>query len=549
MTLLASLTLALAWMWPGLFAGHDTIVGNATDPSLWIWDLKWVPFALAHHLNPLVTNYLHYPSGMNLMWNASIIFPALVLAPVTNLFGPIVSYNVVAVLGVGLSAWCAFLAARRYTSGWLPAAACGLLYGFSPFMESQILGHAQLFIAVFPPLLIIFADEILARQRRPAPLMGILLGVAAAAQLLTGEELLAMSAVMAIPALVTLAIIRRDQVLRRLRYAARAAGWALATFLLLGGYPLYVQFLGPQVVHGALNEIGVYVASLASFVEPSQRELISGSALVSDSSVYVGVPMLLLAVFVVAWLRRWVLVMVAAVTLVSAMVFSLGGHLLLHGVPSGIVLPWDVVDHLPVFDNILPVRLMVFAYLALGILIALWLDATRPRGRRWEVGGAVLAAAALLPLIPALPVPPGDFTVPSFFTDGSAQRLSPTGAVLFTPYDSPVSQAWQALSGMAFHTASGEVYVPGPGGNMLGPDLGVLGNELNRLDSQQVPAPTAIPAPERVTFLGDLRASDVTSVVVGPSAGRSQIVQLFTELLGTPGVSTGGVIVWFDVHP
>jgi hypothetical protein len=543
------LALALAALQPGLFTGHDTIVGNTGDPSIFIWSLQWVPFALSHHLNPLVTNYLHYPGGMNLMWNGSIIFPALVLAPVTELFGPIVSYNLVAVLGVSLSAWCTFLAARRYTSGWLPAAAGGLLYGFSPFMASQIMGHAQLFIALFPPLLIMLADEVLVRQRRAAALMGILLGVAATAQLLTGEELLAMTAIMAVLPMVTLAIIHRAQLRRRLGYAARAAGWALGTFLVLGGYPLYIQFLGPQVVHGALQGIDTYVASPTSFVDPSRLELISGNALVFDSSVYIGVPLLLLAVLVVAWLQRRTVVMVAAVTLVSAMVFSLGGHLYLHGVASGILLPWDLVNHLPVLDNILPVRLMVFGYLALAILLAVFLDVSRLRGRRWSLGGLAMATAALIPLIPALPVPSGEFPVPSFFTDGSVQRLSPTGSVLLSPYEGQVTEVWQALSGMAFRTQVGVVYAPGPGGHMEGPDLGALGKELNELDSLGQPAPTSIPASQRATFLGDLRARDVRSIVVGPSGGQNQVAQLFTELLETPGLRTGGVIVWYDVQP
>jgi len=53
------LALALAAMWPGLFTGHDTIVGNAGDPSFFIWQLQWIPFALSHHLNPLLTDYLY----------------------------------------------------------------------------------------------------------------------------------------------------------------------------------------------------------------------------------------------------------------------------------------------------------------------------------------------------------------------------------------------------------------------------------------------------------------------------------------------------------
>jgi hypothetical protein len=548
LALLLFTALALAALWPGLFAGHNTIVGDTGDPSLWIWDLEWVPFALGHHLNPLVTNYLHYPGGMNLMWNGSIVFPALVLVPITDLAGPIVSYNVIAVLGVSLSAWCASLAVRRYAAGWLPAAVGGLVYGFSPFMTSQILGHAQLFIAIFPPLLLIFADEILVRQRRSARLMGSLLGVAAAAQLLTGEELLAMTAVMAILPVATLAFVHRARVRVHLGYAARAAAWAAGIFLLLGGYPLWVQFLGPQTVHGALQGIDTYVASPASFVEPSRLQLISGPALVLDSSVYVGVPLLLLTVVIVAWLRRRTAVVVSAVTLVAAMVFSLGGRLYIHGVASGVLLPWDVANHLPVVDNILPVRLMAFGYLALAVLIAVFLHAMRRRGRWWEVAGLTAAAAALLPLIPALPVAHGQYTVPSFFTDGSIRRLPTGGSVLVTPYDGQAPEVWQALSGMAFRTQVGVVYTPGTGGHMEGPELDALGQELDELDSLVQRAPRSLSASQRATYLSDLEAHDVTSVVLGPSGGEDQVARFFTLLLGAPGVSTGGVIVWSDIR-
>ncbi len=220
------LALALAALRPGLFTGHDTIVGNTGDPSIFIWSLQWVPLALSHHLNPLLTDYLHYPSGANLMWNTSILFPALVLTPVTDLFGPIVSYNVLAVLGMSLSGWCAFLAVRRYSRRWVSAAVGGLLYEFSPFLVVQINGHAHLFVAVFPPLLVLLADEILVRQRHRAWLIGVLLGVAAAAQLLTGTELLAISVLMAVPALITVAVIFRARLRERMPYVIRAAGFA-----------------------------------------------------------------------------------------------------------------------------------------------------------------------------------------------------------------------------------------------------------------------------------------------------------------------------------
>ena len=544
------LALALAAMWPGLFNGHDTIVGTTGDPSLSIWGLQWMPFALSHHLNPLVTYYLHYPTGVNLMWNSSILFPSLVLSPVTVLWGPIVSYNVLALLSMWLSGWCAYLAVRRYARRWVSAAVGGLLYECSPFMASQITGHAQLFVAVFPPLLVLFLDEILVRQRRRAWLIGGLLGFATAAQLLTGSEVLAISAVMAVPALITVAVIFRDRIQERLRYALRAAAAALAVFVVLAGYPLAFLLLGPQRVSGALQGYG-YVARPESFLIPTKLTLIGGPASVLDSSVYIGLPLLVLAVAVTIRMRRHPAVLASAVTLACAMVLALGGRLTIHGAATRIPLPWLIPAHLPVIGSLLPVRLMVAGYLALAVIAAVFLDRVLEASGRRRILGLAVVVVALIPIIPTLPIQSSRLDIPAFFTDGSAQRLPATGSVLMTPYgnefvDYP-PELWEAMSDLAFKTQLGIVYTPGPDGHLIGPDVDPLGRELNALGDLDTPAPAALSAPTRATYLSDLRAHDVTTVIVGPSPGAAQVDRLMTELLGEPGISTGGVTVWYGV--
>jgi len=546
------LALALAAMWRGLFTGHDTIVGNAGDPSFFIWQLQWVPFALSHHLNPLLTDYLHYPSGANLMWNGGIILPALLLTPVTNLFGPVVSWNVLALLGMSLSGWCAYLAIRRFSSWWVAAAAGGLLYEFSPYMASQIVGHAHMFVAVFPPLVIIFGDEILVRQRRRAWLIGGLLGLAAACQLMTGTEVLTISVLMAIPALITLAIIFRSQIRARLGYALRAAASALVAFVVLAGYPLYILVLGPQRPGGALEGYG-FVARPESFLIPTHQQLISGPASVFDSSVYIGVPLLILAVAVTIRMRRRAVVVAAAVTVACAMVLALGGRLTIHGSATRIPLPWLIPAHLPGLESLLPVRLMVAGYLALAVIVAVFLDRVLVAPPRLRIAGLAAVAVALVPLIPTLPIVATQLPIPAFFTDGSAQRLPATGSVLMTPYgndpntDDP-PDLWEAMSGLAFKTQLGSVYTPaGDGGHLIGPDTDPLGQELHAVGDLDQAAPATLSASVRATYLGDLRAHGVTTVIVGPSTGEAQVVRLMTELLGSQGTSTGGVVVWYDV--
>jgi hypothetical protein len=541
---------ATAALWPGLTTGHDTVIGNIGDPSIFIWDLQWVPFALGHHLNPLVTTYLNYPAGANLMWNTSIIFPALLFSPLTLIAGPILTYNLVAVVGMGLSGGCAFLAIRRYTERWVPAFTGGLLYEFCPYMMTQITGHAHLFIAIFPPLLMLFADEILVRQRRRAWLMGLLLGLAAACQLLTGTELLTISMLMAVPALITLGVIFHGQIGERLRYALRSGAVALVTFGVLAAYPLYILFLGPQRVHGILQGTG-FVASPPSFVVPSSFELIAGPSTVRDSSVYIGLPLMILALVVTVWMWRRPAIAAAGVTVVCAMVLALGGHLRFHGTPP-IPLPWDIAQHVAILDNVLAVRLMVAGYLALALLLAIFLD----RALRWRARprllGITSAVAALIPLIPSLPISAASYAIPGFFTDGSASRLSTATSVLMVPYGGSTipdyaPEVWQALSGFAFRTQIGMVFTPGAGGHRWGPAQDLLGVELHSLGDLGSAAPAELDASLRDDYLADLRAHEVEAVVVGPCPGEGQAIAFLTELLRRPGTATGGVVLWMGV--
>ena len=76
------------------------MVGATTaDNSQHAWFLRWLPYALATHRNPLFTTSMIEPGGVNLMWNTWIPLPALLLSPVTLLLGPVAAFNVAVTLG------------------------------------------------------------------------------------------------------------------------------------------------------------------------------------------------------------------------------------------------------------------------------------------------------------------------------------------------------------------------------------------------------------------------------------------------------------------
>ena len=101
---------------------HGSVVGlYGGDQSFFAWSLKWWPDSIAALRDPLLTDRIYAPEGFNLAWATVIPGPALGAAPITLLAGPIVAYNVLALLALPLNGLAAFLLCREVTGKVLPA--------------------------------------------------------------------------------------------------------------------------------------------------------------------------------------------------------------------------------------------------------------------------------------------------------------------------------------------------------------------------------------------------------------------------------------------
>jgi hypothetical protein len=549
---------AILLFWPAWLSPAERTVGGRGDPFFFMWFLRWFPYAVAHGWNPLFTTHLDYPDGVNLMWNTSIALPSLLLTPVTLIAGPIVAYNLLVTMGLAVSGWCAYLALRRYVRSGAAAFVGGAIYAFSPFMVSQSLGHPHLTMAWAPPLVLLILDEVLVRQR-VSRWHGVLLGGLGAAQLVTGEELLAMVTVAGVIGVVILAVLHRDAVRSRLRPALPVFGTALGTFLLLAGLPLAVQFLGPQQVHGPLQPHNYYVADVLNFVVPTRMQLAApGLAThlsdhftgnVAEQTAYLGVP--LLALLVVFVRRRWgqPVVAWAVITGVVIAILSLGTTMHVAGSDTGIPLPWALLDRVPLVREILPARLSLVVYLLVGLLVAVFLDAALARpGWRPRIGGTAVTALALAALIPSLPYPTSSVTTPTFFSRPLALRTLPEGGVVlvapFAVVGSADAMYWQAAAAMWFRMPEGEAFVPGP--YPLYPPRSATELALVPLAYGADP-PAAVDTQVAMQIRADLRRWNVEAVVVGPMLHQDQAVALITTVLGQRPVQDGGVDVWWNV--
>ncbi len=331
---------AVTWrLWADPAARY--VAGNPHDADLFAWFLRYDATAVAHgSLPPLATAAMNAPAGINLMWNTPMLLPGILLTPVTLLFGPQASLTVLITAGFAGSAASMFVVLRRWQASTGAAALAGAVYGFSPALLQSAIGHYDVQFAVLPPLIIDAGLRLCLRPSAPWR-DGARLGLLAAAQLLTGEELLLSTALAGLLLVAVLAASRPGQALRLARPAAAGLAVAAGVGLIICGYPLWVQFRGPLTQHGSAFTTDFFKNDLTGFVTPSGYLLFHTRASAAAAAgyqggapeylAYLGWPLIgLLALAAVAFWRQLAVRATALAPAVFALL-SLGGHPLISG--------------------------------------------------------------------------------------------------------------------------------------------------------------------------------------------------------------------------
>ncbi len=438
-------------------------IGVTEDPTVYMWFLAWWPYAIAHHLNPFVTDLLWAPAGFNVTWTTGIPLAAFAAAPITARFGPVVAYNLMCLLAPALAGWTAFLLCRRICGRWLPALAGGAIFAFSGYMLVELSAHLVLILVFTIPL-----AAHLAIRRLEGDLGAAVFAFATAATLAATFLIsLEIAATLTFFGAVALALgywLGDDA--NRLRIRALAAPLAAAYAIAGAAVSPYIHFFfRPGHPRSPINSPGAYSADLLNFIVPTPANWIGQlpplaelsrrfpGAMV-DTCGYLGLPLIVIAILHLrahrGETRARVLVWSAAIAAVAA----LGPRLHLAGAET-VPMPWKIARHLPLIDNALPARFAIYADLALAMIAALWL-ADAAVGRNAKIGA--LAAIALF-MAPnpgrADHVTPVD--LPAFFANGGyRQALAPGEITIALPYGANgPSMLWQALSGMYFRMAGG----------------------------------------------------------------------------------------------
>jgi hypothetical protein len=426
------------------------------DPNFYTWALQWWPYAIAHGLNPFYSHLVWAPHGHSLAWVTTIPPISLLAAPLTLAAGPIVAFNLLAAMALPLSAWAAFVLCRRLTRKFWPALVGGAVFGFSAYEMNHIAaGQLNLTYSLLVPLLaylVLLRHENAISSRTFVIVAGITIAVQFYLFLETFADLTAVLAVAVVVGLLMAGRAHRAEVLRLARPLAWAYGLALLFALPYLAYALNSPT--PKLkADTSLDLLSLVLPRPDRIAADSWLHRLATGPVGVSAAGYVGIPLLALAVLLVVtgWSSR--LVRFLSCTLVVIIVASLGPVLTFEG-GRVVTLPWSWLWRLPIVRNAYPSRLMLFAFLALAVMTALWLASSS--SRLWlRVPLAVLIVLALYQDAATVDIAPHS-TVPTYIAKGSYRyQLKPGETVVVVSAVGNAGMLWQVESDFYWRLAGG----------------------------------------------------------------------------------------------
>jgi hypothetical protein len=339
------LAAGIAVTWPRATYLVDGKLQATRDAGVYVWDFWWMAHAVEHLTNPWFTRSIVAPTGVQLGYHALMPLEGVLMMPVTVLFGPSASYNLLSILTPGLMCYAAYRVARLWLPTQTGAVFAGAFFGLSSIMAWHAWYQLNLAAgAVFLPL----ALEAAVRLRRSAGGRGggrgkqaVILGVVLGASLLTDQESFVLVLIVVLTALLPWLVSREWR--QRLTASVTAA----VAFLLVAS-PQILAMVAQTWSGGASVPAGTvatdYVYSGTDFpgifgVSPRAVRLgltwlkpISYRGPILDGVLTFGLVLSVLAVFglVVSWRRRsaWKLaaLWLASAALALGAVLKIGTH-------------------------------------------------------------------------------------------------------------------------------------------------------------------------------------------------------------------------------
>ena len=522
-----------------------------TDPNFYTWAMQWWPYAVSHGINPLYSTQIGAPGGYNLAWATTTPSVGLLMWPVTAAVGIVASFNLTLLLIPPVSAWAAFVVARRLTGRFWASLLAGAVYGLTPFeLVHDWQGQPNLTVIALFPLMVYLVvrwwDGSLGRTG-----FVIWMTVAMAVEFYTFNEAFADMTVMWAGGLVIGFVV-----------AGRAAWLKVARLGLLTAiaYVGAIVISAPYLVYALRNypkeltrQQPAFSLHLIRLVLPVSDKLFGLTPLIaysnhlgrSDIDDYVGLPLLLIPFALAVFARSNRIARLLAIGFVFVIALA-AGPILIIGNRQLVHLPWGKLWSLPIARSAEPSRLIIFAYLVLAIALALWLAAPTGsrlvKAARWGLG--LLAVAMVLADLPTsygavdpLPLgyqPPATMhavnPLPAFMTDGLYRKyLRPGEIVVIVTYRGNAGLLFQADADFYFRIAGGFIN--------------------DSLTTRQDALPAAVGNLSNATrarireFKGYVHSAGVGAIIVEQAWAQPWMLTVF-DRAGLHGTSVGGVTIY-----
>ncbi|HVN64282.1 MAG TPA: hypothetical protein VMT58_06575, partial [Candidatus Binataceae bacterium] len=392
--------------------------------------------ALAHRINPVITNYIWAPGGINLAWTTSIPLPSLLMWPVTAMLGPIAAFNLLGLIALPLAALSAYLLCKYVSKSWWPSLIGGYVFGFSPYLLSELRSAHPFATLVFPvPLAALIVARAINRElglRKSAFALAAILVI----EFLTSTEVFATVTMFGTITLCVGWLFAPAAVSRRIAESAVA---------ILGAYLLAGLVLLPYLYY--LFAWGMPQGEI--WPQLNLRNTIGSLSLLPPIGLQ------LTAIELLYLWKEWrsplCKTLVCALVAISVLMTPWWISILGITVPA----PSRIVMALPLMEKALQGRFVLYAYLISAVITAVWFGKSR-FGARIDIAIAlVVVFAQLRPSFFRFPCSPA--VIPGFFTAGTYGNYLKRGEIaLVLPFGfRGYSSLWQAQTDMYYRTVGG----------------------------------------------------------------------------------------------
>jgi hypothetical protein len=446
-------------------------VGLGFDPSVHMWSLVWWPYALAHRLNPFITQIIWFPARTNLLWAVSIPGPSLAVYPITRWLGTVAAFNLLCLLAPTTAAWMAFLLCRQVRRSFWPALIGGYVYGFSSYMLGQMLSHLYLTL-VFAVPLAVYLVVLRLDKAIGARAFVLMFTLTVLTQFLISAEIFATMTAFGAVALALAYLYGRDHWRPSLRSTVPLIGlsYGLCAVILAPAFYFILPEPPPiqPVAITAADLLNYFIPTVVTLVGHRQLEayakLINPTLWYSEKGAYLGPALLAMILLFTHDNWRTPLGRLLVTCIVLAFIFSFGP--VLHAAGAAFIpMPWALAMKLPLIDQALPIRFPMYVWLVTAVVVTVNLADSR-RSLALRVPAAVFCIVFILPNVFYF----GGGTTsrldtPQFFLSGIYRSyIAKDSTVLILPYGiAGNSMLWQAQSDMAFKMAGGYISSSPPG--------------------------------------------------------------------------------------